>query len=129
MKHSISTKWLANLKKGLSHFPHDFWRLYEYLMNNQTEDSQVGGLTYLPLWKNVSNYLQDLLSLNSLHSSSFPLLQFVKILHKIRTHSFAKSTYFHHFLVFLSQKVAYLNCTHVFSIQISYFAYKRTQNG
>jgi hypothetical protein len=33
-----------------------------------------GGLTYLPLWKNVTNYVHRIKPLNNSHPSSFPLL-------------------------------------------------------
>ena len=32
MKHVISTRWLINLGQGGSHFPHNFWRSYVYLI-------------------------------------------------------------------------------------------------
>ena len=57
---------------------------------------QVGGLTYLPLWENVTDYLQGIKLRNNLHSSSFLLLQLWKILHKnCRPLVLAKSPYFH----------------------------------
>ena len=47
---------------------------------------QIGGLTYLPLWENVTNYLHGIKLWNNLHFSIFkPLF-------------LAKSTCFHHFL-------------------------------
>ena len=38
MKHAISARWLANPNQGFSHFPHNCWNLYEYLILYQTED-------------------------------------------------------------------------------------------
>ena len=35
MKHAVSSKWLANPSWGHSHFPHEFQRSYEYLMQRQ----------------------------------------------------------------------------------------------
>ena len=39
MRHTISTRWLANPCQGCNHFPHDFQSPYEYLIHNQSEDS------------------------------------------------------------------------------------------
>ena len=38
MKHMISLRWLANPKRGPSHFPYNFWSSYEYLIHYQSED-------------------------------------------------------------------------------------------
>ena len=45
-------------------------------------------MTYWPLWKNVTNYLQGIKSRKNLHSSSFLLLHLWTLLHKILSHSF-----------------------------------------
>ena len=40
MKHLISARWSTNPNRGrLSHFPHNFQRLHEYLIHYQGEDS------------------------------------------------------------------------------------------
>ena len=41
MKYVISTRWLASPNQGLSHFHHNFWSSYEYLINFHNEDSCV----------------------------------------------------------------------------------------
>ena len=41
IKHLISTQWLANSNRRCSHFPHNFWTSYNYLIHPQSETSPV----------------------------------------------------------------------------------------
>ena len=41
MTHAIRMRWLINLHQGQSHFPHDFWNSYEYLVHRQSEISHT----------------------------------------------------------------------------------------
>jgi hypothetical protein len=39
MKDPLSTRWLAYPNQGCTHFPHNIWSLYEYIIHYQSEDS------------------------------------------------------------------------------------------
>ena len=49
---------------------------------------QIRCLTYLPLWENVTDYLQGIYYDTNLHSSWYPPLHLWKILHKFQANSF-----------------------------------------
>lgn len=38
MEHMVRTRWFENPNRGCSHFSHDVWSLYEYLIYYATED-------------------------------------------------------------------------------------------
>jgi hypothetical protein len=62
---------------------------------------KIEGLTYLSLWKNVTNYIHEKKSCDNLHSSIFPLLHLWILLHKLQTTLFDWINLFSSFSIYL----------------------------